>query len=525
MKYVLQKQEREAPTKQDQLCKLYSFKKEKARYRKSYIDWDKIKRANQNCIRVKAKHLSDAAKAILAPVIQKLEKGERVILNHKYISTITKCERGQNRNIIKQLESVLDITYHNCITIDGNKHRHSYEFAYYKQEIIPQEDNSTAQFIERGESLNSSNQASFDISIENKDIEYIRSNVHTHESNFLQNSQEVISDKNNTPELTLLSKEHVKPTKLKILPKERKKLTNAERRARIYHFNQYKKPKDLKQHYPLNKEDAGKLQNLSGREFSLNAMNEILLSMSKRLDNMFCSKAQFMAYFGKCLRFERRDTVKTGNDNFHIKANVTPITQREIEKTKQVEQYLAEVEQKAITHVYPENQLKARLANTLEPLRSYELLSNIKDLKVVDNSMRIHLRNRIELSSHDKNIILNQIQCIYAIVDKKIEIVEYFVENSCQQINGQRGVEIKGTANIPTLQQGVWGDICRQLIETFGIHVYNNWFSKLKPVIDEQNRTVELKAPNTFTQQWIETSYGGVIQKIAKKLNKEVTLC
>ena len=126
---------------------------------------------------------------------------------------------------------------------------------------------------------------------------------------------------------------------------------------------------------------------------------------------------------------------------------------------------------------------------------------------------------------HDKNIILNQIQCIYAIVDKKIEIVEYFVENSCQQINGQRGVEIKGTANIPTLQQGVWGDICRQLIETFGIHVYNNWFSKLKPVIDEQNRTVELKAPNTFTQQWIETSYGGVIQKIAKKLNKEVTLC
>ena len=108
------KHEQEAPTKQDQLCKLYSFKKEKARYRKSYIDWDKIKRANRgNFSREKAKHLSDAAKAILAPVIQKLEKGERVFFNHKYISTITKCERGQNRNIIKQLESVLDITYHN----------------------------------------------------------------------------------------------------------------------------------------------------------------------------------------------------------------------------------------------------------------------------------------------------------------------------------------------------------------------------------------------------------------------------
>jgi hypothetical protein len=51
-------------------------------------------------------------------------------------------------------------------------------------------------------------------------------------------------------------------------------------------------------------------------------MNEILLSMSKRRDNSFCSKAQFMAYFGKCLKYEMRDAVKTGNDNFCIKANI-----------------------------------------------------------------------------------------------------------------------------------------------------------------------------------------------------------
>jgi len=47
MAILAQKQEQEAPNNQDQLGKLYSFKKEKARYRKSYIDWDKIKRANQ----------------------------------------------------------------------------------------------------------------------------------------------------------------------------------------------------------------------------------------------------------------------------------------------------------------------------------------------------------------------------------------------------------------------------------------------------------------------------------------------
>jgi len=151
----------------------------------------------------------------------------------------------------------------------------------------------------------------------------IRSNVHAHESNFLQNSKEVKITGNVKAEVSTFPPPPAKPVKLKKrVSNQRKKTTNTERKARIYHFNQYKKPQDLKHHYPLTKEDGGKLQSLSGREFSLNAMNEILLDMSKRLDNRFCSKAQFMAYFGKCLRFEMRDSVKTGNDNFRIKANV-----------------------------------------------------------------------------------------------------------------------------------------------------------------------------------------------------------
>jgi hypothetical protein len=332
MSNVALRTEQEVPTKQDQLCKLYSFKKEKARYRKSYIDWDKIKRANQNCIRVKAKHLSDAAKAILAPVIQKLEKGERVILNHKYISTITKCERGQNRNIIKQLESVLDITYHNCITIDGNKHRHSYEFAYYKQEIISQEDNSTAQFIERSESLNPSNQASSDTSIENKDIEYIRSNVHTHESNFSQNSQEVISGKNNTTQIIELAKEPVKPAKFKKrLANERKKPTRGGLKARVYKPFAYSKPKTLSDMLPLiDGSTCDELRSKSGRSFSDNFITQLVLKMSRdhRRRPVFNYRSGFIAYMVKALKHELHDAVKTGNIGFRFKANI-PVNNNE----------------------------------------------------------------------------------------------------------------------------------------------------------------------------------------------------
>jgi len=286
---------------QDQLYKLYSFQKEKARYRKSYIEWDKIKRANRKIkpIRQKSFFLSDKAAKLLSVIVAKLKKGERVFLNHKYISTFTLVERRQNIRIIEELADILDITYYNSITYNGKKHRYSYEFSYKEQNL-----ENTASVENSVETFMSQQNDALYIYNKNKDIEDIDL-----KSNFLQNSKSFICPK--------------KTVKLKKrLSNKRKKSTNAERKARIYHFNQYKEPQNLKHHYPLTKEDGSKLQSLSGRDFSLNAMNEILLDMSKRLDNRFCSKAQFMAYFGKCLRFEMRDSVKTGNDNFRIKANV-----------------------------------------------------------------------------------------------------------------------------------------------------------------------------------------------------------
>jgi hypothetical protein len=298
---------------QDQLGKLYSFKQEKARYRKHYLHWDKIKRANKKVkpVRQKSFFLSSPANKLLSAVMGKLIKGERVLLNHKYISTFTLVERRQNVRIIEELEDILNITYHNSITHNGKKYRYSYEFAHKEQNLgnTASVENSVATFMSRQNDP-------FYI-YENKNIEDIDL-----KSNFLQNSKSNKLEKNTEPQITEFSP--LTPLKLKKRnSNKRKKSTIAQAKARIYRFNQYKEPQDLKHHYPLTKQDGSKLQSLSGREFSLNAMNEILLSMSKRKDNRFCSKAQFMAYFGKCLMFEMRDAVKTGNDNFRIKANIS----------------------------------------------------------------------------------------------------------------------------------------------------------------------------------------------------------
>jgi hypothetical protein len=248
--------------------------------------------------------------------------------------------------------------------------------------------------------------------------------------------------------------------------------------------------------------------------------------MSKRLDKRFCSKAQFMAYFGKCLRFEMRDAVKTGNDNFRIKTNITPIgvtlgngeypTLREINKEKQVEQYLAEVEQKAITHVCPENQLKARLANVLESLRSYELLSNIKDLQLTGNTMKIYLGHVVQLSEHEKSVVLSQIKSIYSRSDLDIESVEFIVESAYNPKLTNRHNNLKGNwiIDLPISRQDMWGRVREKLIEIYGEVTDRNWFSKLTVNVDEERREIKLESPTIFVKDWIETNYLDAIERL-----------
>jgi hypothetical protein len=516
--------EQEAQTLQNQELSLEAqvFLCFKHRTPNRYKLLDKLIRANitpEEELTDKTIYLGEKAKKLLRTILKKLFSNRYILINHKYITQATRCKSDQNTIILRELERILKIQFYRLYTNDkGTKFSR-----HYYIELHPE----IAQELKDSGTLNSEFCPDFyRLTYTNRNIfnEDIRSNVHAHESNFLQNSESIKLEENAETQIVELPKEPVKPAKLKTRPfNERKKRTNAQAKARIYHFNQYKEPQDLKHHYPLTKEDATKLQSLSGRDFSLNAMNEILLDMSKRRDNKFCSKAQFMAYFGTCLKYEKRDAVKTGNDNFYIKANVTPINQKEISKEKQVQQYLAEVEQKAITHVCPENQLKARISNVLEPLKAYALLSNIKDFAVIGSIVRIYLRANCQLIGHEKDIVLSQVKSIYSRVEVNIESVEFLVENVCNSVNGRNGLQKKETVIIPTLQQGIWGDICQKLIETCGIHVYNNWFSRLTPIIDEQNRTIELKAPNSFTQQWVESNYEDTLRKIIVNLEMKFT--
>lgn len=71
------------------------------------------------------------------------------------------------------------------------------------------------------------------------------------------------------------------------------------------------------------------------------------------------------------------------------------------------------------------------------------------------------------------------------------------------------------------LPNGVWGDMCKKLVDVYDQYAYRNWFSKLTPIIDEQNRTIELKTSSTFVKSWIENNYEDTLRKIIVKFRME----
>jgi hypothetical protein len=359
-----------------------------------------------------------------------------------------------------------------------------------------------------------------------------RSSAHTHESNFSANStidiiQETSLD-TKTPEVWEMKKEEVvgnertgfdldtqqKPVVTGLqskyrIPNKRKKPTNSEKKAKVFYFNQYKTPENLAYHYPLNQDDCNKLQRLSGRPFHLNAMNEILLDMSKKLDRRFRSKACFLAYFSESLIHEKRDAVQTGNLNFRIKANLT-----EEDKQQRIqESFLSQIEQQAITSVCPENQLKARLANVLEKTKAYELLLHFRRLEVTRNVMQIYLTDSVELTAFEKSVVLRHVQSIYSTEEVSIAELEYIIDNSSIRKFASKPVT-QAKLTLPEIPTGIWGEIRKVLISNYGADVDRNWFSKLTANVDEVASTIELKYPSQFVADWISTNYEDTIKAV-----------
>jgi DnaA N-terminal domain len=279
--------------------------------------------------------------------------------------------------------------------------------------------------------------------------------------------------------------------------------------------------KELKDFYPLNKDDCCKLQSLSGREFSLNSMNEILLDMSKRLtDRYFKNKKAFLNYMGKVFCYEKRDAVKINNDNFKIRNNQTI---EEIEAEER-EKYLANIElSKEISFQW---QLRKKLASSLEAATAYKLLKAFEVIDISNGMYNLHLSKYLELTAMEEKIILQEIQAIYNRFDfgderlGHIESLKIIMPAKASTTSIDQNKTRKSS-----LPLGTWGRVRQSLVEAYGDATDRNWFSKLIANVDEERKEIKLKAPTSFVKDWIETNYLDVIKRLVNNEQFKVSFC
>ncbi|MEM0143854.1 MAG: DnaA N-terminal domain-containing protein, partial [Candidatus Parvarchaeum sp.] len=268
--------------------------------------------------------------------------------------------------------------------------------------------------------------------------------------------------------------------------------------------------KELKDFYPLNKDDCCKLQSLSGREFSLNSMNEILLDMSKRLTNRyFKNKKAFLNYMGKVFSYEKRDAVKINNDNFKIRNNQTI---EEIEAEER-EKYLANIElSKEISFQW---QLKKKLASSLEAATAYKLLKAFEAIDINNRICNLHLSKYLELTAMEEKIILQEIQAIYNRFDFGDERLGH-IESLKIIMPAKMATTLidQNRMEKTSLPAGTWGRVRQGLVEAYGEATDRNWFSKLTANVNEESKEIKLKAPTSFVKDWIETNYLDVIKRL-----------
>ena len=290
---------------------------------------------------------------------------------------------------------------------------------------------------------------------------------------------------------------------------------------------QQKKQRQLEDFYPLSAEDCSALQVTSGRDFSLNAMNEILKNMSKRITNrFFYSKKGFLAYMSQAFRYEKRDAVKINNVGFKISSNLDA-TEQMIRKE---EKYLTELEYSL--QVSPEWHLKKKLASVLERSKAYKLLTSYKTLEIKEGGVcRLELSRAVELTTNDKEIILNQIKATHSNVGLdpraiSIEEVEFvmpkYKKNSQSFLSNQQSQE-QSSNNSKSLQQAIkskktktiWDQIRAVLAKQYGEGIDKAWFSKLSANINNINKEITLKSSSEFVIDWINNNYSQTIRNIA----------
>jgi len=256
--------------------------------------------------------------------------------------------------------------------------------------------------------------------------------------------------------------------------------------------------KRLADYLPLREEDGLELCQRSGRDFSLNAMNEILQSVSSKIQNRkFLSKSGFLSYAAKVLENEMRSSEKINNKNFRIKSNYS---KAELDQ-QETEQYLESIENSRNTSL--EMLLKKKLISVFESQRASQIIKGLNNISDKDSQIRLVVASDIGLTIIEQEIL----------IDKTIEVYSKrnLLTKDQIKIDIKRKQFGRNPSNIrskPNLPNNIWGRVRASLIDKYGAEIDKSWFSRVSAKIDKNSRRVNLETPSEFISSWINREYG-----------------
>lgn len=419
--------------------------------------FDRVYRDLKYCTRANKpeKLLSKAAQLLLANIVEMLQRSpdKKIFLDHEMISDITSCQNRQNINLLKELNDIINFQYHNFLRFEGRNCAYGYSIEFTRDGEERATNPAAFYSFERSignsckgasDKQNIANQAvknfhpngkkSPPIIRDNKEIkkEYryrsskskfslidsLQNETHSLEPALEQQKEnQWLTDGSSQDSFSII---YITEQPASGLSKQ----ARGEGVTKVSNDAVPKTPSHvcylLSHFYPLSKEDVDTLQTMSGRAFNLNATNEILKDMAKRLpDRHFLNKKRFLSYMSKALKNELRDAVKINHPTFKIIANMT----KEEEIAFKRDKYLTEIEERCDTS--QEGRLKRRLAAILQANVAYDFLTSYTHGEKVKNTFKIRLSKPVELTEADKDTLLQQVQGVYNIFNPAEDINEH----------------------------------------------------------------------------------------------------
>jgi hypothetical protein len=281
--------------------------------------------------------------------------------------------------------------------------------------------------------------------------------------------------------------------------------------SNYYHNNRF----TLIDHHPLSEKTCYQLQKLSGRNYSTNGINQILLSVAKRQENnppTFNSKSAFMKYFSLVLKNEIRNVDRVNKLGFRCN-NVISLEEK---KKIKMEKYLQKVEDDR--DVSKDGIFKRKLLGIVSSNTAYNLLQSLNSI-VVNNAhdeviVYVNLFRDVELNKRDREKIIDLIKHLYGTYDfftgegDIIDTVRFSVkEKKKKSISEISDIELHKENNHP-----VFSKIKKAFVENYGESLFKSWFNDVK-FIKLEDGIVTLSAQSDFIKSWIDREYLYMIQK------------